>query len=157
MSNDAGSVKSFLKTGPPSQYSSNRARAVKELFDSDYVKPTDNYRVFQDNNPLKNAAHKEALDRFESKLKRESNLATHHLSDHQRRIHFDVNEKEREVEEKVNKQKLFNDQIQEQMRLNEELRAQNQALAKMPVSTGFTPESPNGEAQMLFQKKKNQQ
>jgi hypothetical protein len=118
MSNDAGSVKSFLKTGPPSQYSSNRARAVKELFDSDYVKPTDNYRVFQDNNPLKNAAHKEALDRFESKLKRESNLATHHLSDHQRRIHFDVNEKEREVEEKVNKQKLFNDQIQEQMRLN---------------------------------------
>lgn len=116
--NDAGSVKSFLKTGPPSHYSSNRARAVKELFDSDYVKPTDNYRVFQDSNPLKSAAHKEALDRYESKLKRESKLANHHLSDHQRRINFDVNEKEREVEEKVNKQKLFNEQIQEQMRLN---------------------------------------
>ncbi len=44
--NDAGSVKSFLQTGPTSHYSSNRARAVKELFDSDYVKPADNFRVF---------------------------------------------------------------------------------------------------------------
>lgn len=155
--NDAASVKSFLRTGPPSAYSSNRARAVKELFDSDYVKPTDNFRVFQDNNPLKSAAHKEALCRFESKLKKESKLANHHLTDHHRRINFDVNEKEREVEEKVNKQKLFSEQITEQMRLNEELRAQTCAIAKIPVSTGFTPESPNGEAQMLFQKKKNQQ
>lgn len=130
---------------------------MKELFDSDYVKPTDNFRVFQDSNPMKSAAHKEALDRYESKLKRESKLANHHLSDHQRRINFDVNEKEREAEEKLNKQKLFSGQIQEQMRLNEELRAQNQAIARIPVSTGFTPESPTGEAQMLFQKKKNQQ
>lgn len=96
-------MKSFLKTGPPSQYSSNRARAVKELFDSDYVRPTENYRVFQDSNPLKNAAHKEALERFEGKLKRENKLATHHLSDHNRRINFDNNEKEREIDEKINK------------------------------------------------------
>jgi len=101
--NDATSVKSFNKTGPPSHYSQNRARAVKELFDSDYVKPAENFRVFQDSNPLKNAAHKEALDRFESKLRKESKLAGHHLSDHQRRINFDVNEKEREVDEKQNK------------------------------------------------------
>lgn len=100
---DAGSVKSFFKTGPPSQYSNNRARAVKELFDSDYVRPTENYRVFQDSNPLKNAAHKEALERFEGKLKRENKLATHHLSDHNRRINFDNNEKEREIDEKINK------------------------------------------------------
>lgn len=43
---DGASVKSFLKTGPPSHYSQTRARAVKELFDSDYVKPSDNFRVF---------------------------------------------------------------------------------------------------------------
>ena len=43
------------------------------------------------------------------------------------------------------------------MRLNEELRAQHQAIAKVPVSTGFTPESPSGEAQVLFLKKKDQQ
>lgn len=102
--NDAGSNKSFLRTGPPSHYSQNRARAVKELFDSDYVKPVDNFRVFQDSNPLKVAAHKEALERFEGKLKKESQLAGHHLSDHQRRINFDQNEKDREVDEKVNKQ-----------------------------------------------------
>lgn len=101
--NDAVSVKSFLRTGPPSTYSSNRAKAVKELFDSDYVKPTDNFRVFQDNNPVRVAAHKEALDRFESKLKKENQLAGHHLSDHKRRINFDQNEKDREVDEKFNK------------------------------------------------------
>lgn len=44
--NDGASVKSFLRTGPPSTYSQNRARAVKELFDSDYVKPAENFRVF---------------------------------------------------------------------------------------------------------------
>ena len=43
------------------------------------------------------------------------------------------------------------------MRLNEELRAQQQAMAKVPISTGFTPESPSGEAQVLFIKKKDQQ
>lgn len=42
------------------------------------------------------------------------------------------------------------------MRLNEEMKAQTQALAKVPISTGFTPENPNGEAQVLFQKKKDQ-
>lgn len=155
--NDGASVKSFLKTGPPSHYSQNRARAVKELFDSDYVKPSDNFRVFQDSNPVKVAAHKEALERFEGKLKKESQLAGVYLTDHQRRINFDQNEKDREVDEKVNKQKLFKDQIQEQMRLNEELRAEHQAMAKVPISTGFTPESPSGEAQVLFLKKKDQQ
>ena len=101
--NDAASAKSFLKTGPPSHYSQNRARAVKELFDSDYVRPADNFRVFQDSNPLKVAAHKEALSRFETMLKKESQLAGHHLTDHQRRINFDQNEKDREVDEKMNK------------------------------------------------------
>ena len=33
---------------------------------------------------MKVAAHKEALDRFESKLKKENQLAGHHLQDHKR-------------------------------------------------------------------------
>ena len=43
------------------------------------------------------------------------------------------------------------------MRLNQELRAQHDAMAKVPISTGFTPEAPSGEAQVLFLKKKDQQ
>lgn len=43
------------------------------------------------------------------------------------------------------------------MRLNEELRAEIAAQAKVPISTGFTPESPSGEAQVLFLKKRDQQ
>ena len=45
-----------------------RQRYVKQLFDSAYVKPEDNYRVFQDNNPVKRAVLNEALSRFERDL-----------------------------------------------------------------------------------------
>lgn len=52
--------------------SNNRSRAVKQLFDSEYVKPEENFRVLQDNNPLKSAALKEALTRYEQSLKKEN-------------------------------------------------------------------------------------
>lgn len=55
---DTGSMKSFYQTGGLTQ---NRSRAVKQLFDSEYVKPSENFRVLQDSNPLKSAAIKEAL------------------------------------------------------------------------------------------------
>lgn len=40
---DTNSVKSFYQTG--GLKSSNRSRAVKQLFDSEYVKPEENFRV----------------------------------------------------------------------------------------------------------------
>jgi hypothetical protein len=62
-------MKSFYQTGG---MSNNRSRAVKQLFDSEYVKPEENFRVLQDNNPLKSAALKEALTRYEQSLKKEN-------------------------------------------------------------------------------------
>ena len=39
---DVASMKSFYQTGG---MSNNRSRAVKQLFDSEYVKPEENFRV----------------------------------------------------------------------------------------------------------------
>lgn len=55
---DTTSIKSFYQTGG---LTASRSRAVKQLFDSEYVKPQENFRVLQDSNPMKSAALKEAL------------------------------------------------------------------------------------------------
>lgn len=58
---------------------SNRSRAVKQLFDSEYVKPEDNFRVYQDNNPTKSAAMKNALQRYEETLKGDNKVLGNHM------------------------------------------------------------------------------
>ncbi len=97
---------------------------MKQLFDSEYVKPEDNFRVIQDHNPLKSAALKEALNRYEENLKKESKQLGYHLKDHHSKIEKDEAEISREKEEKTNKQKQFKQQIEEQILLNAELRDQ---------------------------------
>ena len=72
--------------------SGGRSRAVKQLFDSDYVKPQDNFRVVQDANPLKSAALKEALKRYEDNLKTDNKNEGHQLKDHKHKIDFDENQ-----------------------------------------------------------------
>ena len=59
---------------------------MKQLFDSEYVKPEDNFRVIQDSNPTKSAALKQALTRYEESLKKESKTAGHLLKDHEKKI-----------------------------------------------------------------------
>ena len=93
---------SSLKSGGFYQ-SGGRARAVKQLFDSEYVKPQDNFRVMQDNNPLKSAALKEALKRYENTLQRENKHEGSHLKDHKQKVDFDENQLNQEKETKINK------------------------------------------------------
>lgn len=45
-----------------------KSRAIKHIFDSDYVKPEDNYRVFKESHPKRSAVLKDALDRYEAQL-----------------------------------------------------------------------------------------
>lgn len=44
----------------------SRSRVIKHIFDSDYVKPEENYRVYQESHPKRSAVLKDALDRFEA-------------------------------------------------------------------------------------------
>ena len=67
-------------------YGSNRSRAVKQLFDSEYVKPEDNFRVYQDTNPVKSAAMKNALQRYEDSLKNENKQLGNHMKEHRNKI-----------------------------------------------------------------------
>ena len=76
---DGTSTKSFYKSGG---LTATRSRAVKQLFDSEYVKPSENFRVMQDSNPLKSAALKEALNRYEENLKKDSKKEGGFLKEH---------------------------------------------------------------------------
>ena len=102
---DVNSVVSMnVTTNSLLNYGSNRSRAVKQLFDSEYVKPEDNFRVYQDNNPVKSAAMKNALQRYEETLKGENKVLGNHMQDHRNKIKFDDDEVMREKQMKSNKQ-----------------------------------------------------
>lgn len=51
-----------------------RAYQVKPLHDSCYVVPHKNYRVIQDDDPVKNTAWREALQRHETNVNQEKNF-----------------------------------------------------------------------------------
>lgn len=72
----------------------------------------------QDTNPLKSAALKEALQRYENNLQKENKHEGGHLKDHKHKIDFDENQLNQEKETKINKQTKFRQEIQEQMELN---------------------------------------
>ena len=65
----------------------------------------------QDTNPLKSAALKEALKRYEDTLQKESKHEGSHLKDHKIKIEHDENQLNLEKETKINKQKKFNQEI----------------------------------------------
>lgn len=62
----------------------NQKTLVKSLFDSEYVAPDKNHKVFQDNHPNKSAVFKSALQRYEESIKNEKDsnagLFKQHLS-----------------------------------------------------------------------------
>ena len=87
MNYDVNSVVSMnVTTNSLLNYGSNRSRAVKQLFDSEYVKPEDNFRVYQDTNPVKSAAMKNALQRYEDSLKNENKQLGNHMQEHRNKI-----------------------------------------------------------------------
>ena len=70
-------------------YMKQNVRTVKNLYDSAYVKPEDNYRVIQDNNPVKQATINEALSRYENDLKLKNKMHDMHLTQQKSKIEFD--------------------------------------------------------------------
>ena len=92
---------------------------MKSLFDSDYVKPEENFRVFQDSNPLRAAAHKEALSRYEKTLRDQKNEEKNYMENvHKKIVDRDANEKTKEVDVRRSKQREFYDQIVTQIKSN---------------------------------------
>lgn len=55
-------------------YTKNMNQVIKHLYDSSYVLPKDNYRVFQDTHPVKSAVLNEAQKRFEQDLQFKNKL-----------------------------------------------------------------------------------
>lgn len=64
-------------------------KPMKELNDSDYMKPQDNFRVFQDTHPLRNATYNQALRRYEDDLKKQSLDSSFYLNEHRKRVQHD--------------------------------------------------------------------
>ena len=53
-------------------YYKGQNKVVKHLFDSSYLKPSENYRVVQDDNPVKAAILDQALKRHEQQMEQNS-------------------------------------------------------------------------------------
>ena len=96
----------------------SKQRFVKQLFDSSYVKPQDNYRVVQDTNPVKRAVLNDALTRFEKDLQLKNKQHTINLNLHQKQLKSDQDEIEAENINLQNKRKRFKQQIDEQIKMN---------------------------------------
>ena len=94
---DARSIASL----PRSQFGGDvsipsRTRAVKNLFDSEYIRPEENHRVIQDQDPKKIAAFKEGLARYEQNLKSKNETDEKYLRLHNDRVEHDDGIKQRE-------------------------------------------------------------
>ena len=63
---------------------------IKQLFDSDYVKPDENNRVMQDSHPHKSSTWNAALKRYEEDLKQQGNKNIRDLSNFKTSIDHDV-------------------------------------------------------------------
>ena len=79
------------------------------------MRPEDNYRVLQDNNPVKNAAYKEALKRYEEDLFKKKREDEKQLNLHKEKIIFDDGEQKRLNLVKQSQQEKFKKNITEQM------------------------------------------
>ena len=69
-----------------------KSRVIKHIFDSDYVKPEENYRVYQETHPKRSAVLKDALDRYEAQLQNDQDLHDNNMYLHRMRIEHDENE-----------------------------------------------------------------
>ena len=85
----------------------SRSRAIKHIFDSEYVKPDENYRVFKESHPKRSAVLKDALDRYEAQLQNDKEAHENNMYIHRMRIEHDENELQREKDLKAYKQNHF--------------------------------------------------
>lgn len=70
----------------------SRSRKIKHIFDSEYVKPEENFRVYQESHPKRSAVLKDALDRFEAQLQNDKGTHNNNMYLHKMRIQHDENE-----------------------------------------------------------------
>ena len=70
----------------------SRQRVIKHIFDSDYVKPDENYRVYQESHPKRSAVLKDALDRYEAQLQSDQECHNDNMNNHRMRVEYDFNE-----------------------------------------------------------------
>lgn len=96
----------------------SRQRVIKHIFDSDYVKPDENYRVYQESHPKRSAVLKDALDRYEAELQSDQKCHDNNLYNHRMRIEHDQNEILRERELKIYQQNQFKNDMRQQMAAN---------------------------------------
>lgn len=80
-----------------------KSKAVKQLFESEYVRPEENFRVIQDSDPYKSAAIKEALKRYEENLKKETQESGQFMDELRQKIEKDQLEFDKEREKRVQK------------------------------------------------------
>jgi len=61
-------------------------RPLKQLYDSDYVKPDQNDKVFQETHPWRKATFTNALSRFEQELKQRNEIQASNINDYNNKI-----------------------------------------------------------------------
>lgn len=73
---------SFASSNRLSKNPSQTVGGIKALHDSCYVPPVENFRVLQDNDPIKKAAVEEAKKRFESAVAFKKTQNQHYIREH---------------------------------------------------------------------------
>ena len=132
-----------------------RARPLKPLFDSDYVKPAENWRVLQDSSLQKNAVFKDALARYEATLQNDKENDSRFFHTYNERLERMNDESKLEKEKKAKQQQDYKETILKQMELKTEEKQAYVEESKKQQPTGFTPESPEGQLNLLKMKKKH--
>ena len=99
-------------------YYKNSNKAVKHLYDSSYMKPNENYRVVQDDNPVKAAIMDQALKRHEQEMEMNTNFHNQNLNLHYHKVNSDFADFERERMAKRQRQADFASQIGMQVEEN---------------------------------------
>ena len=92
--------------------------ATKALHDSCYIAPEKNFRVIQDDDPAKNRAWKEALQRHEQKIQQQKNFNEKIVQRHFEVIKSDESVIQVEKDNAKGKQRQFYEDIQNQMNSN---------------------------------------
>lgn len=93
----------------------SRARPMKPIFDSDYVKPDENFRVLQDDSVRKSLAFASALKRYEATLRQENSASGQQTAYVEQRIASAQKDQANEKAKKKQAQGEYKDSILQQM------------------------------------------
>ena len=93
----------------------SRARALKPIFDSEYVKPDENHRVVQDDSLKKSSVFTAALQRYEASLKHEQSVSGKQKEFVQQRIESAQKDRGEAKDKKKKAQSEYKESILQQM------------------------------------------